>query len=238
MRTILSAIFASMAIVLTAQEPEKGYEYYMAVHVKISHSDGSEVFLLELTSNPVASDYTGDTDTISYELHEGDSVTVTFDLGDDSGIETYDAFWPLHEELIYGDPVFEYLDIGNTSVGGNAYMHEWSFTDSAEFSFKLYMLGNPTHVVKLTRNPALGLGEASTIPVAVFPNPFSSGVYLQLPDENTTKLSLTDASGRQVKTWTCEGSQYIDLADFSSGSYILCIETQEKVSTFRLQKTD
>ena len=238
MHTILSVIFVMVAITLSAQAPEKGYENFCGVLVKLHHADGSDDILLQEISTPIPSDYQGAADSIFCELGEGESVSAVFELGNDVGYTGYDASWPLHEEIIYGTPVSEYLEVGHTSLGGDSYYHSWSFTDSAEFSVKLHMLGNPTHVVRLTKKATLALEKPATLQLAVFPNPFASNVYLQLPGESNASVLLTDAAGREVRRIECSASQYLDLSDFPAGSYILSVSTSGEASSFRIQKID
>jgi hypothetical protein len=72
----------------------------------------------------------------------------------------------------------------------------------------------------------------TTSSIYVCPNPTANRVYIQA--ENITKAELFDLTGRRVRT---TNQDQIDLANISSGSYILQVTTQNNTTeTFKIIK--
>jgi hypothetical protein len=178
--------------------------------------------------------YDGPVDTTLYALADEDSLVARFFI--------ISAFIPLslHDELVYGDPVYDTVITGYSSVGGGTPFHErkWSFSDSAIFTFYVDTPDNPIYFVKLTRQPQLVIEEESVLPIAVFPNPVSNDINIWLPIDLSAELSLTDASGRLVKAWKRSESHTLDLSSLQSGNYLLRILIDGKATTFRVQKIE
>ena len=70
--------------------------------------------------------------------------------------------------------------------------------------------------------------------VLVYPNPGNGKINIVLPDGNgTTDISMTDFSGKLIKSWTGYKIPNIELNGLQKGIYTLLIsnrETGEKVS--------
>lgn len=238
MRTVLILTFIAMSCYTLAQSPEKGGSPASRVMLTVYHADGTNEIVSMAISDPSLY-HTGITDTTVYTLDATDTLVADFFM-----INYSIPDWPFHEELVYGDPIVDTSISGHTSMGGGdaPYYHKiWSFTDSAMFSYYFVTPDHytiPLHVVQLIYNqlPAVVTEEEPPLPIAVFPNPSSGDLYIQLPADLSAELSLTDASGRQVKAWKCNESYTLDLSPFESGNYVLRIVIDGKVRTFRVEK--
>jgi hypothetical protein len=238
MRSILTSLFIFAASCLFGQSSEKGCFYNSFFKLEVYHADGTGETIKYL-STFLPGPSVSMADTIRYVLEDQDSVVADFELSDNFIQGGYDPTWPFLEQLIYGDPVYDWMY--QYQSNSNYYRRIWTFKDSAMFSFTTRFNGSPSHVIKLIKKPAPPavveeVEEAVNPLIAVFPNPTTTDIFVQLPDGFPAALSLTDAAGRLVKVWNADGSHTVDLSAFQSGSYMLRITGNGQISSFRIQK--
>lgn len=76
--------------------------------------------------------------------------------------------------------------------------------------------------------------------ILIFPNPFKSGVNIQLPNEGVHTLTLYDVQGRYLQSDVVDSPSqemyYLDLSTLQSGYYILQVTDKKQQYNFRLVK--
>ncbi|MFM7309749.1 MAG: PKD domain-containing protein [Flavobacteriales bacterium] len=79
----------------------------------------------------------------------------------------------------------------------------------------------------------IGLNEEQATTWSVYPNPAEDQIHLVFePLDDVKTISLIDASGRTIGTWSTSQNQFsLDVREFASGFYMLCVEEHGTVST-------
>lgn len=134
----------------------------------------------------------------------------------------------------------------NTLTGGkSSYTFKWKAPatiqqDTAIFYYVMLQAngnGNTSgdNVAKGVKKVAMATSSASddvsAIPVTLFPNPVQQFLNIDLPPSNTYTLSLVNAQGRLIQTFSAIGPRVLDVSDLSSGQYLLRIKGKEGSTT-------
>lgn len=104
---------------------------------------------------------------------------------------------------------------GNTTSTSYYYFYDWQLTAGCESARQ------PVNVI--VNSSCLGTSETSALKdgIKVFPNPFTDVLNISEVD-NVKSVSVTDLSGRLVKTIEKPGSE-LNLADLKSGMYMITL---------------
>ena len=79
--------------------------------------------------------------------------------------------------------------------------------------------------------------KAITSHPLIYPNPFSTGFYLEInADERVEKVSIHDLTGRVHLNQIPAAYPYFSVPDLPAGIYFLKVETREKVYVIRMVK--
>ncbi|ASS47268.1 MAG: hypothetical protein A3D31_15595 [Candidatus Fluviicola riflensis] len=85
-------------------------------------------------------------------------------------------------------------------------------------------------------NASLGLNEETSVQSSVYPNPFQQEVTIRAKSM-IRAVSVLDLSGKQLFTQTTDSNELkLDLSAYSSGIYLLNIQTQSGFETHRIVK--
>ena len=82
------------------------------------------------------------------------------------------------------------------------------------------------------------ISEAQDIAVSIFPNPTSDGVTLQRDyTDKPLTVELYSADGQRLETSDWETSTMrLDMSRYAAGSYILKVNTDNRISTYKITK--
>ncbi|MBQ3580441.1 MAG: T9SS type A sorting domain-containing protein [Bacteroidales bacterium] len=82
------------------------------------------------------------------------------------------------------------------------------------------------------------ISEAQDIAVSIFPNPTSDGVTLQRDyTDKPLTVELYSADGRRLETSDWEtATMRLDMSRYAAGSYILKVNTDNRISTYKITK--
>ncbi|MBR4803754.1 MAG: T9SS type A sorting domain-containing protein, partial [Bacteroidales bacterium] len=73
-----------------------------------------------------------------------------------------------------------------------------------------------------TTEEHVGIAQAEQAEVAIYPNPASDKVFVQLDGVDADEICVLDIYGKQVKRMAAaEGKQAIDLQGFAKGMYFV-----------------
>jgi hypothetical protein len=110
-------------------------------------------------------------------------------------------------------------------------IYQLQFTYDAEGNLLHRSLVNYTDINNTEQIKASGLIE-------IFPNPVENYVTVNiLRGLNLQKVSLFDISGRELKEWKVNTSQFIiDLSRYKNGTYFLKIESDSDIRVTKLIK--
>ena len=91
----------------------------------------------------------------------------------------------------------------------------------------------------LERDPAAGADLIQPLQIVAYPNPVSDRLFLNLGDDQETRITLFDILGRVcVPERKVDGNslQELNLTGFKAGVYLLRIQSGEKIRQIRVVK--
>ena len=129
-----------------------------------------------------------------------------------------------------------------SSAGGDAAADGYYFTyNIGQIDYMSTEDGNYSlnqGVLQIYYDSTLASNENSAGKNRIYPNPVTENLTVELnPFEKGTPFQLFDGQGRLVKSGTILNEKStLDLTEFSSGIYILKINAQKKIQTFKIIK--
>ena len=82
----------------------------------------------------------------------------------------------------------------------------------------------------------LGLNELSLKKVNIYPNPVQNELFVEVKNEQITKIDIIDFSGKVIKSIANSTTKSIDVSELKQGIYVLKVSTETGVSTNRFIK--
>jgi hypothetical protein len=95
-----------------------------------------------------------------------------------------------------------------------------------------------TAIVQVTVSKCTALEKLSQLPTSVFPNPFTSSLFVKTGRAREVRLAVTDLSGRRIVTSIYTGETVrLDLASLSPGVYFLEVFDGDQREIHKIIKT-
>jgi len=154
----------------------------------------------------------------------GNWVTVPLQLG--TQLNTSNSYLAAVEHL--GGP--DYLWIGYSSNVNPGYIQ----TSSDGFTFT----NQPRNfMIRLNMGNAVGIDENEIISTAVYPNPATDKITVQLNDLTNVNAELIDITGKVVMTQILNNNSEINVGEISRGIYTLRLTHEKNVQTVQVVLT-
>ena len=82
----------------------------------------------------------------------------------------------------------------------------------------------------------LGINELTTQKANIYPNPVQNELFVEVKNEQITKIDIIDFSGKVLKSIANSTTKSIDVSELKQGIYVLKVSTETGVSTNRFIK--
>ena len=129
-----------------------------------------------------------------------------------------------------------------TTTGGTAAGAVGSFSYSVGQPATLNTSYDSKSACEGAMQPAIyrveSISEAQGIAVSIFPNPTSDGVTLQRDHmDKPLSVELYSSDGRKLVTSAWESATlWLDMSPYAAGSYILKVNADNRISTYKITK--
>ncbi|MES2557050.1 MAG: T9SS type A sorting domain-containing protein [Bacteroidota bacterium] len=169
-------------------------------------------------------------DWSTFELIETSHPMHVDDLGNGVLRFNFPQIWlpdsTANEPESHGHLVYRLKENASNTEGSEIFNTAYIF-----FDWNDPIVTNTTYNI----NTSLGLNETS-VQSSVYPNPFQQEVTIRAKSMIQT-VSVSDMSGKQLFTQSTDSNELkLDLSTYSSGIYLLNIQTQTGIETHRIVK--
>jgi PKD repeat protein len=209
---------------------------------------------IELYPDSEFSDYLWQDETSTFSLSATDPGTYSLTVTDEYSCTAENSILvEKYEELVYSVVSEPYFDdfYGSATVevlsGSEPVDISWS-CDSTSFAINLLLPG--TYYFTLIDDNGCFYNDSVVIEdfsrvysinnyedFVAYPNPVTDVLYVETYDTFGLEISITDISGRVVKSVNCvEGSLSIDVSEFIPGTYLVEVRNEHKNKVFKLIK--
>ncbi|MBL4585836.1 MAG: T9SS type A sorting domain-containing protein [Flavobacteriales bacterium] len=89
--------------------------------------------------------------------------------------------------------------------------------------------------IRANFDPALGIGEFSTLPgISIYPNPTEGVIRIDMEVQDTYTIEIMNVLGELVESTTVSANTYVDLNRFGTGLYLVRVSTETATYTERV----
>ncbi len=204
-------------------------------------SDSTETTEGDDSENTNDTEETGDTEeTTSTICEDPETVSLPFTFD-----EASEGCYVTSDDISY----INSWNMETVTINGDDYTNAWSSSmpDKVDGNYYIYLKGNYSwshfEAISSSTDSKVSIGlEAETQAegsIAVYPNPFSDGFYIQIPDvEDVVCIKIYNEVGSLMKILKGKyiESKISEGSSFDSGIYIVVVQTKDDNKTFKIVK--